>query len=153
MNLFPLPVVGMPPKITSKQGDMIVSSDALVDGANLVLSCEATGDPTPSIAWFMDGNPVPTEFVMSDGRLVRNVTDGFGASRAGTTYYCTATNSIGSGNSLPATVRSRDIIVTYTCECIGRHGGIYYLAPRMRSKGSSDCSWRPLYGIYISAKI
>ena len=105
MNLFPLPVVGVPPKITSKQGDMIVSSDVLVDGANLVLSCEATGDPTPTIAWFMDGRPVPA-----------NVTDGFGATRAGTTYYCTATNSIGPGNSLPATVRSRDIIVTYTCE-------------------------------------
>ena len=116
MNLFPWPVVGVPPMITSKQGDMVVSSDVLVDGANLVLSCEATGDPTPTIAWFMDGNPVPAEFVMSDGRLVRNVTDGFGASQAGTTYYCTATNSIGPGNSLPATVRSRDIIVTYTCE-------------------------------------
>ena len=119
-------VVGVPPVITSQQEDVVVSSDVQANGsgANLVLSCEATGDPTPTIAWFMDGNPVPAEFVMSDGRLVRNVTDGFGASRAGTTYYCTASNSIGPGNSLPATVRSRDIIVTYTCECSQAcHGG------------------------------
>ena len=107
----------MPPVITSNQGDVVVSSDVLVDGANLVLRCDATGDPAPTIAWFMDGGQVPEEFAMSDGRLVRNVTDGDGASQTGTTYYCTAMNLIGPGNSLPATARSKDITVTYTCEC------------------------------------
>ena len=101
--------------IASNQGDVVVSSDFLVAGANLVLQCNTTGDPAPTIAWFMDEGQVPEEFVMSDGRLVRNVTDGDGASQTGTTYYCTAMNLI--GDSLPATARSKDINVTYTCEC------------------------------------
>ena len=107
----------MPPVITSNQGDVVVSSDVLVDEANLVLRCDATGDPAPTIAWFMDGGQVPEEFVMPDGRLVRNVIDGDGASQAGTIYYCTVTNTIGPGGTLSATVRSKDITVTYTCEC------------------------------------
>ena len=102
----------MPPVITSQQEDMVVSSAAI-----LVLRCDATGDPPPTIAWFMDGDQVSATFVMSDGRLVRNVRDGDGASQAGIIYYCTATNTI--GQSLSATARSRDIVVTYTCECGG----------------------------------
>ena len=101
--------------VTYWQEDVVVSSAVLVAGANLVLRCDATGDPPPRIAWFMDGGQVPVEFVTSDGRLVRNVTDGDGASRTGTIYYCTATNTI--GDSFSAITRSRDIVVTYTCEC------------------------------------
>jgi hypothetical protein len=112
------PVVGEPPAITSpQQPDVAVSSEVFIDdtSANLVLSCASTGDPQPTIAWFMEGSAVPPEFVMSDGRLVRNVTEGDGATREGVAYYCTATNVIGPDN-LTATVRGRGIIVTYTCE-------------------------------------
>jgi hypothetical protein len=112
-------VVGEPPVIASpQQPDVAVSAEVfMIDdpSANLVLSCTATGDPQPTIAWFMAGSAVAPEFVMSDGRLVRNVIEGDGATREGVAYYCTATNVIGPDN-LTATVRGRDIIVTYTCE-------------------------------------
>jgi hypothetical protein len=116
--MFYFPVIGEPPVITSpQQPDVVVSSNVFYHDppVNLILSCTATGNPRPTIAWFMEGSPVAPEFVMSDGRLARNVIDGDGATREGVIYYCTATNIIGPDN-LIATVRGRDIIVTYTCE-------------------------------------
>ena len=107
----------MPPVITSEQKDVVVASSAIMShNANLALPCTATGDPDPVIDWFVDASPVPEEYVRSDGWLVRNITDGNGASTNGTTYYCTATNYIGPKVTLKATARSRDIIVTYACK-------------------------------------
>ena len=105
-------VVGVPPVITYRQEDVVVRDNTLLD-----LRCDATGVPAPTIAWFIDEGPASAEFVTTDGRFVRTIRDsGSGASQAGSIYYCTATNSIGP-DSLTATVRSRDIMVTYTCEC------------------------------------
>jgi len=83
--------------------------------ANLVIHCNVSGIPIPTITWFMEGNQINTDFVMGN-TLVKNVTENVGASRAGIHYYCLATNLIGLNNSITATVRSRDIIVRYNCE-------------------------------------
>ena len=103
--------MGEPPVITSQQEDVVVSSDIFDDTANLVLSCATTGTPPPTIRWFVRGNEVGGSFtIKSDGTLVGNITEGSLAPRSGVAYYCTAGNSVG-------TVRSRDIIVSYACEC------------------------------------
>ncbi len=116
-----LSVVGEPPAFVSQQEDVVVSAEVLVhvpggdNSANLVLQCQVTGTPTPTIAWFRDGGSlVGAEFVNSDGTLAMNITEPEQATASGTTYYCLATNSI--GLSLPAIARSRDVTVTLTCE-------------------------------------
>ena len=49
-----------------------------------------------------------------DGTLAINITgEGPDATGTGVLYHCRATNML---NNFPATVRSRDVNVTYTCE-------------------------------------
>ena len=107
---------------------VVVSCDIFttVDGVavNLVLPCVVTaGDPVPGITWFREGVELPYDSItIIGGSLLLNVTmeDGVTidesiASRSGVSYYCSATNTIGS-TPFPAAVRSRDIHVFYTCE-------------------------------------
>ena len=82
---------------------------------NLVLPCAVTGTPTPTVAWFREGTQLDAASVMADGRLAMNVTMDQ-AAREGTTYYCMATNDIGPGDSTTATLRSRDVNVSHSCE-------------------------------------
>ena len=92
--------------------------------ANLVLPCVVTaGDPVPVITWFRKGVELPYDSItIIGGSLLLNVTmeDGVTidesiSSRSGVSYYCSATNTIGS-TPFPAAVRSGDIHVFYTCE-------------------------------------
>ena len=94
--------------------------------ANLVLNCTVTaGDPAPVITWFRREGVEEVELSsdsVTGGSLLLNITmeDGVTvdeaiASRTGVSYYCSATNTIGS-TPFPATVRSRDILVYSTCE-------------------------------------
>ena len=88
------------------------------DGSNmnLVLHCVASGDPTPTVAWFRGGVAVDSQYVLDNGTLfVPNITEGEFARPGGVVYYCTATNTIG-WPAYKATARSRDITVTYACE-------------------------------------
>ena len=112
-------VVGEAPILLSQQEDVVVSSDVYLPigttSANLVLPCNVSRASKPMIQWFMEGAQVPAESVSSDGTLFMNVT-GDEVTRSGTRFYCLASTLIGSP-SRPARTRSRDIIVSYACEC------------------------------------
>ena len=102
-----------------QQEDVVVSSDVYLPigttSANLVLPCNVSRANNPTIQWFMEGAPVPDESVSNDGTLFMNVTEDE-VTRMGTRFYCLASTLIGSP-SRPAIARSRDIIVSYACEC------------------------------------
>ena len=113
-------VVGEAPVFLTQQEDVVVSSDVYLPigttSANLVLPCNVSRVNNPTIQWFMEGVQVPDESVSSDGTLFMNVTEGVGVTRSGTRFYCLASTLVGSP-SRPATSRSRDVIVSYACEC------------------------------------
>ena len=101
--------------------DVVVSSELplMTSGdlsGNLVLPCTVSGTPPPTITWYRDDMPIDSSFVSSTGSLVLNVTEGgVEASRTGVIYYCLASNMIGQGG-YTASLRSRDVNVTYTCK-------------------------------------
>ena len=100
---------------------MVVSSDVFttVNGvtANLVLPCNATGDPFPFFKWFREDTAIEARFFTRDGTLATNVsnTSYIEASREGVRYHCTATTNIGVFPFI-ATTRSKDYHVFYTCK-------------------------------------
>ena len=114
------PVNGEPPSFTQETpATKVVEFDTFqeVNGAmvNLVLPCVATGTPAPTVAWFREETELDQASVADDGTLAINVTMET-ASRMGTVYYCVATNNIGPENSTTASLRSRNVNVTHTCE-------------------------------------
>ena len=82
---------------------------------SLVLPCVATGMPAPTVAGFREGTKLSQDLVMADGTLATNATMDT-ATCQGTVYYCVATNHIGPDNSTTASLRSRDVNVTHSCE-------------------------------------
>ena len=120
-SLF-LIVDGEPPSFTTEPQQQVVVSSTVsqtVQGltGNLVLHCSASGDPTPTISWFMEGAPIDSSFVTTDNTLVLPVTQGVEATRTGVLYHCVASNTIGRpGSEYMATIRSRDANVTHTCK-------------------------------------
>ena len=121
---FPFTVIGEPPRFIAdgEPEDAIVSSDHFrmsSDGlmGNLVLPCTVTGSPQPTITWYRGEMQIEESSVTSTGTLVLNVTEGVEASRMGMIYHCLASNMIGpEGSQYQATLRSRDVTVTYTCK-------------------------------------
>ena len=76
----------------------------------LNLTCNASGSPTPTIAWFQNELPVNPMFVNdTTGSLMVSDTMGEGefASENGVPYYCTATNRFG-------TIRSPTVMAFYS---------------------------------------
>ena len=69
-------------------------SQAVTDGNNVTLSCNATGNPSPSISWTKDGSAVnsPRIILSSDNKqlTITNVNSGDSGQ-----YRCVANNSIG----------------------------------------------------------
>ena len=107
-----------------QQGDVVVHENVFVDvsgtNANLMLHCNVTGSPEPTVTWFREGTEISSEGVLlSDGILGLNITQGNGATREGVIYYCTASNKIGPNNATTATARGRDIRVSYACKFYG----------------------------------
>ena len=80
----------------------------ITQGASLILDCQASGSPTPSIMWFKDGAPLTENDRVTVSDTVSIV--GAFSSDAGT-YMCLAQNSI--GNSTASTVLS--VIGTVLC--------------------------------------
>ena len=110
-------MVGVPPQFTSQQEDVVVfESNADDSNADLHLVCNVAGSPKPIVSWFIDEQQVNRELITDEGSLlIPNITEGEYASRTGVTYHCEATNIIGKTN-ITATIRSRDISVTYACK-------------------------------------
>lgn len=96
---------GLPPFFTNEPRDTIIYR------INLVLSCAAQGDPSPTITWYR-GNPpsiVSDGYVVNGSLVIPNVVEGVDASRGGIPYHCRATSS-GFG-----TIRSKTAFVYYAC--------------------------------------
>ena len=84
-------------------------------GNNLILPCWVAGTPAPSVSWFKEGSEIDAQFVMPDGTLTLRVTENE-IPHQGIIYYCIATNRIGQGSLTIASLRSRDVNVTLSCE-------------------------------------
>lgn len=112
-------VIGEPPKLLFMPSEVIVSSTVyyFVDdiAANLVIQCNVSGTPAPTVNWFKEGIQIDGRYI-SGHTLSLNVTENVEASRSGMNYYCLATNRIGPNNSIEAGVRSQNILVRYSCE-------------------------------------
>ena len=105
------PVVGNPPVFTEVPEDTHVFEMG-GNPVTLILPCNASGSPTPTIAWFRNGTPVDAMFINDTLRslVVENVmNDGEYASGNGVPYYCTATNAFG-------TIRSPTVRAFYSCK-------------------------------------
>lgn len=81
-----------PSLIESAPVDQVV-----LEGSNLTLDCNATGNPTPNITWRKDGSSA----VLHQGEtyIIVNVTR-----HAAGDYICTAWNGMGSQKNVTATV-------------------------------------------------
>ena len=92
---------------------VVFQRDAAGDRASLYLTCTASGSPTPTIAWFRNGARLSLNqriTVNANGTLhIANITEGMDATRGGTSYHCTASNTFGN-------VRSRTANISYACE-------------------------------------
>jgi len=74
------------------------------EGGNLTLSCNATGNPVPTISWTRDGSPVNTSgrISFSENKKELTITD---VSRTDSgEYRCVATNRVGNDTSNAATL-------------------------------------------------
>ena len=86
--------------------------DAIEQRTTLTIDCVTEGDPTPTVTWFRSGVEVNSSLVLESGTLfIANISEGEFASRNGTPYYCTATNTLG-------TIRSRTAKVIYACKSV-----------------------------------
>lgn len=116
-----LTVIGEPPKFLPMPREVAVSSTVFYrvanKQANLVILCNVSGNPGPTVTWFREEeeNHIDVSFV-TGLTLAMNVTENVEASRSGVSYYCIATNRIGHNNSITATVRSPSVLVRYMCE-------------------------------------
>ena len=108
-------VTGTPPSFEEEPQDAVVfaTNADMTTRASLNLTCMASGSPTPTIAWFRDGASLSLNqriTVNTNGTLlIANITENTDATRAGTRYHCTASNTFG-------TIRSRTAILSYACE-------------------------------------
>ena len=77
--------------------DMSLSNVTAVEGDNVTLRCNATGNPAPNITWNKKGNPV----VLYQGETYSIVNI---RRTAGGDYSCTAWNGVGDKVSASASV-------------------------------------------------
>ncbi len=110
-----LPIFGTPPSFTPNgqySGDDIVQRSG-----DIVLPCEVTGTPAPSVSWFINGIEINSSFVRANGQL-RISFSASEKSHQGRNYYCIATNRIGRRSSTVAALRSKNVKVSLACKKI-----------------------------------
>ena len=83
-------LITVPPQL-----DQRPESQVITEGETLVMKCNATGNPTPSIAWSMGAEVLPSGETLT--------IDNSSSSDAGT-YTCTATNGVPPGTAGTATL-------------------------------------------------
>lgn len=112
-------VTGEAPRFLSQTTEVVVDSTSFTnfngDSVNLIIHCDVTGTPTPSVTWFREGKQIDQTFV-TGFTLAMNVTENVEASRSGVPHHCIATNRVGTNNSITATVRSLTTFVRYYCK-------------------------------------
>ena len=81
-------------------------------GGFVAFSCQATGDPTPRFQWRKNGEIYQAGIGYDTNRLVLNdvILNDAGV------YYCEAINSVGSAESMKATLK-----VVGMCKYLGHH--------------------------------
>ena len=93
-------------------------NETKTEGENVILSCNATGNPVPTISWNRNGSPIDTSgnssrISFSADKKQLTITN-VNRTDSGE-YRCVANNSVGIGTSNPATL---DVICKYsTCCC------------------------------------
>ena len=90
----------------------VMTPVTVVTGDPVSLSCEASGDPEPSVQWTLSGQPFPNSIVSSRVSVVNdNQTLTFSETQKSDegTYTCTAVNSIRSD--------SEDVILIVYGKC------------------------------------
>ena len=94
---------------TAALEDLVVAvTDASGDPASFSLQCQVTGNPTPTITWFRQGNVIEGE---TDTTLtVNSIVTGMDTTIDGVEYYCEASNRFG-------TIRSRRASVQLASAC------------------------------------
>ena len=95
---------GVPPMFTATLMDQVVPEmEANGDAASFSLQCQVTGDPTPTITWFLGGIKIDGETAAT--LTVSPIVVGTDATIAGVEYYCEANNSFGRIRSRRALVQ------------------------------------------------
>jgi len=86
----------------------------MTEGGNLTLSCNATGNPVPTISWTRDGCPVNTSgrINFSENKKELTMTD-LSRTESGE-YRCVATNSLGNDTSNAATLNVQCKLIPYS---------------------------------------
>ena len=76
----------------------------LTEGGNLTLSCNATGNPVPTISWTRDGSPVDTSGRISISADKKQLTITNVHRTDSGEYRCVASNELGNDTSNVATL-------------------------------------------------
>ena len=77
--------------------DQSPSSGVIVEGENVTLHCNATGNPIPNITWTKDGSP--TVLYQGETYSIVNI-----QRQVAGDYICTAWNGVGEHTNATATV-------------------------------------------------
>ena len=96
-------------------------SDAETEGNNVTLSCNATGNPVPTISWIMYGSPVNTtintRISFSEDNKQLTIAD-VNRTDSGE-YQCVASNFLGNATSNDATLDIQCNVLrnSFPCRC------------------------------------
>ena len=86
------------PEITAHPGSV-----EKTEGDNLTLSCNATGNPVPTISWTRDGSPVDSSKISFSANKTQLTITHVNRTDSGE-YRCVASNSLGNATSNAATL-------------------------------------------------
>ena len=102
---------------------VVFATNADMSRASLTLNCNASGDPAPIITWYREGTRLSDNLILANGSLlIVNITEGVDATRAGTSYHCTATNKFGTICSRPANISyARELREVRGMTCVDPH--------------------------------
>ena len=96
INMY-LDLASFPSRLDNSVISQRPSSPVVVEGKNVTLHCNATGNPTPNITWTKDGSP--TVLYRGETYSIVNI-----QRQAAGDYTCTAWNGVDEQRNATATV-------------------------------------------------